>query len=216
MRPASVVRPKQAESANGRPTTRRGLTLVEVLITVAVLGILAAILVPLFTSDVPDRLRAAGQIVSTDLDYARALAVTHGSKYRVTFDPPANAYYLRHSGANPLYHVLPPSPLKLGDDPPDRQTTDLAELPLPHPRVRLVGAVHSGSTVAAAEDVEFTALGSTTSQNPTVVWLVCGQGESNRFLPVVVDPVTGLAEIGPVQAELPSAVAAFVHSGTIP
>src|SRR5438552_490664 len=49
---------------------RSALTLIELLLTLAVLGILAAILIPQLSGDLPERLSAAAQVVSTDLDYA--------------------------------------------------------------------------------------------------------------------------------------------------
>ncbi|HMC11000.1 MAG TPA: prepilin-type N-terminal cleavage/methylation domain-containing protein, partial [Pirellulaceae bacterium] len=66
--------------ATGR---RRGLTLIELLLTIAVLAILAAVLIPQLSGDLPERLSAASQIVSADLDYARSLAVSNNTSYRI-------------------------------------------------------------------------------------------------------------------------------------
>src|SRR5437762_3165015 len=88
----------------------RGLTLIELLLTLAVLGILAAILIPQLSGDLPERLSAAAQVVSADLDYARSLAVANNTSYTITFDPGSNRYYLRHSGPNPQFNTLPASP----------------------------------------------------------------------------------------------------------
>src|SRR5688572_24198019 len=88
------------------PTERRGLTLIELLLTIAVLGILAAILLPQLSGDLPERLNAGAQVISTDLDYARSLAVANNTSYRITFDPASNRYYLRHSGTNPQFNTL--------------------------------------------------------------------------------------------------------------
>jgi prepilin-type N-terminal cleavage/methylation domain-containing protein len=200
-------------SATSRRAARRGLTLIELLLTIAVLGILAAAVIPQLTSDLPQRLDAAAQVVAADLDYARALAVANNSTYQTTFQPPQNSYHLRHSGPNPLLHTLPRSPFRQNDDPPDQQTTDLSDLPLPDPGVRLVGVFVMQGAGQAATSVEFTALGDTTSKYETVVWLACGQGASQRFISVHVNPITGLTEIGPLQAALPAAVAALVIPG---
>src|SRR5687767_2609849 len=70
--------------------TRAGLTLVEMLLTIAVLAILAAVLIPQISSDIPERLDAGAQVVASDLDYARSLAVANDSKYRVAFEPLSN------------------------------------------------------------------------------------------------------------------------------
>jgi hypothetical protein len=190
------------------------------LLTVAVLGILAAVLIPQLTSDLPDRLDAAAQVVAFDLDYARSLAVANNSKYRVTFDPVANSFCLQHSGTNNLLNVLPRSPFRRASDAPDRQTTDLSELPLPEPSVRLVGAVRMEGPGVAATHVQFVALGNTSFDGTnadtadTVVWLACGSGTSARYISVHVHHVTGLTDIGPVQSSLPASVIAALADET--
>src|SRR5947207_13957120 len=149
---------KAAPAAEGPPSKKRwagaccaswphptsapaGLTLIELLLTIAVLGILAAILIPQLTGDLPERLSAGAQVVSADLDYARSLAVANNSSYRVTFEPDNNRYYLRHSGTSPQFNTLPQSPFRQTDDPADQQTTNLSVLPIPAPGVRLIAAV---------------------------------------------------------------------------
>jgi prepilin-type N-terminal cleavage/methylation domain-containing protein len=205
--PQSAIRISRARSA---------FTLVELLITIAVLGIIAAMLIPQLTSDLPERLDAAAQIVSADLDYARALAVANNSKYRVVFEPDQDRYYLEHSGTNNLLNVLPPSPFRQNDDPPNRQTTYLSRMPLPAPAVRLVGAVRMQGAGQVAADVEFNPLGGTTSTHESVVWLACGTGPSTRYLPLHVNPVTGLTEIGSLRAGLPSDVASILNVAQAP
>jgi prepilin-type N-terminal cleavage/methylation domain-containing protein len=192
---------------------RTALTLIELLLTIAVLGILAAILVPQLSGDLPERLNAGAQVVSADLDYARSLAVANNSSYRLTFDAPSNSYYLQHSGANALLNTLPRSPFRQNDDPAERQTTKLSLLPLPEPGVRLVGVVLIQGSLQATSSLEFTPLGGTTSTSPTVIWLTCSGGTLARFISVQVDPVTGLVTIGPIQSALPAPVKSVVQAG---
>jgi Tfp pilus assembly protein FimT len=179
------------------------------LLTIAVLAILAAVLIPQISSDIPERLDAGAQVVASDLDYARSLAVANDSKYRITFEPGSNRYVLRHSGPpeKSALNTLPRSPFREGGDAADQQTTNLSELPLPKPVVRLAAIVRMQSGGQAATDIEFTSLGATTTTQETVVWLACGAGNVRRYISIHVNPVTGLAEIGPLTAGLPATIA---------
>jgi len=193
----------------GAAFRRYGLTLIELLLTIAILGILAAILIPQLSGDLPERLNAGSQIVAADLDYARSLAVSNSSTYRITFDPANNLYYLKHSGANTSFNTLPRSPFRQNDDPVDQQTTKLATLPIPEPGVRLVAIVQMQGAPQSTATVEFTPLGGTTSTYPTVIWLTSGSGTIQRYVSVTVDPITGLVTIGPLAAALPSNVSSL-------
>jgi prepilin-type N-terminal cleavage/methylation domain-containing protein len=193
-----------------RRPAARGLTLIELLITVAVISIVAAMLIPQLGGHVPDQLSSVAQIVASDLEYARSLAVINNSKYLVTFEPAQNRYYLRHSGSNTLLNVLPTSPFRQSDDPPDQQTSDLTRLPLAHPVVELLKATSGSGVVSAAADVEFTSLGGTTRSAATTVWLRCGDGADARYISVEINPATGLIEIGPLLKTLPNNVATLV------
>ena len=188
------------------------MTLIELLLTIAVLGVLAAVLLPQLSGDLPERLNAAAQVVSTDLDYARSLAIANNTAYRISFDPANNRYYLRHSGTLPQYNTLPPTPFRQANDPVDQQTTNLSLLPIPEPGVRLIAVLQMQGTGQLATQVEFNAIGGTTSPLPSVIWLCCGRGNLRRYLSVLVDPVTGLVTIGPTVSALPDAVRTLVQS----
>ena len=173
------------------------------LVTIALLGIMAALVLPFFNSQIPSQLTGVAQTVAADLDYARNLAVANGSNYRITLEPNDNRYYLHHVGANTLLNVLPSSAFGLATDPPNRRTTDLDDMPLAEPKVRLLGAEATAGSGVRVDTLEFTSLGGTVRPEETVLWLACGQGDARRFVSIRVSPVTGITEIGEVLATIP-------------
>jgi prepilin-type N-terminal cleavage/methylation domain-containing protein len=189
---------------------RRGFTLVELLMTLVVMGVLVAALIPLLDADTPDKLNAAADIVAADLENARALAVANGSTYRVTFNVAGGKYFLEHTGASTALDTLPPSAFRRYDDPATRQTTVLAELPLAAPPVRIATVVAAPSATAVS-DVEFGPLGNTIRPQETVIWLSCGVGSSARHISIHVNPATGLVEVNLPLARLPTGTGLLVN-----
>ena len=175
---------------------RGGFTLLEVLLVVMIVAILSALVIPSSQPNACERLEAMAGIVATDLAYGRSLAVSNNGKYRFTLDVPNNRYILQYTGTNPALATLPVTPFSSPGDPPTQHIVDFDDLPQLGPRVNLLIAT-SGAVPQAVGTLEFGPLGGTTSVTPTVIWLSTGSGVSISYITVQVDPVTGLATIGP-------------------
>lgn len=181
-----------------------GFSLVELLIVIALMGILAGVVLPSSNPTIHDQLHSAAQILATDLAYARSLAVTQGSSYRTTFDLAANRYVLRHSGTNPALDRLPDSPFRNPDDPADQHVVDLDELPHIGVPVQLAAVRTPTGALAQPNEVEFGPLGETTETDTTAIWLSAGEGTAKRYIVLYVNPVTGLTTIGDFTGHAPT------------
>ncbi len=173
---------------------RAGFTLIELLMVIALVSVLAAVVLPSAEPSLSDQLRAMARILATDLAYARSLAVTNHSTYRVVFDVKNNRYLLEHSGSNPTLDLLPESPFSRVAGPQRQMVVALDELPSLGTRVRLEAVVDTSAR--ELDDVEFGPLGETTRSGQTIVWLSGGSEPRKRYTRLVVHPATGLTEVG--------------------
>ncbi|MEN6367460.1 MAG: GspH/FimT family pseudopilin [Thermoguttaceae bacterium] len=187
------LKPENPEIAmTRRRSTSAGFTLLELLLVVMIVGILAGLALPDARPSVYDQLRSTAQLMCTDLAYARSLAVTHDSTYRVAFDPSANRYVLTHVGSDASLNVLPKSPFACSGDAATQQIVDLDELPRAGPKVRLASV---RTTAGSVDHVDFGPLGSTDATDATTIWLTAGSGNDTRYLSIVIAPATGLGAI---------------------
>lgn len=173
-----------------------GFSLLELLLVLAIVGILVAIVMPSTQPAVLDQLRSTSRIVATELAYARSLALANNSNYRITFDLDSNRFVLKHSGTNPTLNQLPKTPFSAPGDPVDQHVVDLDDLPHAGPTVRLAAVAATGSSVQSVSDLEFGPLGQTTRADPTTIWLMAGSGASKKYMTLTVNPVTGVSEFG--------------------
>jgi len=184
------------------PRKTAGFSLIEVLIVIALMGILVGLVLPSSEPNLYEQLQAAAQIVQADLAYARSMAIANGSRYEITLDTDNNRYILEHSGVNASLDVLPDSPFRESDDPDDQHIVDLGELPNIGPTVFIFRAEDASSQ--QIEEVEFEELGNTTRSAATTIWLSAGNDSSRRYLSLRVNPATGLTEIGDFTSVNPS------------
>lgn len=174
---------------------KRGFTLMELLLVVAIISIVTAVVLPQLAPTFDQQLHGCGEIVVGDLDYARSLAIANGSTYRVTFDVAANSYTLTHVGANATLDTLPLSPYHNNADDRTQQVTALSDLPHVGVTVSIVGAVITGNTNTQTDFVEFGPLGETTATKPTIIWLRAGRGVDSKYAGVQIHPITGVATL---------------------
>ena len=145
----------------GRRQTSAAFTLVELLIVIALMGIVAALALPSLSPAIHDQLEGAAQVISHDLAYARGLAVANNSSYRLTFDFSANQYVLRHSGANPALDSLPANPFQAPGGDPTQYVVSLDELAMLGGQVQLAAVGTTGARPSPQTDLEFGPLGAT-------------------------------------------------------
>ncbi len=73
----------------------RAFTLIELMISVSILGIVVLAVMPSFTTDAPLKLIATANIVTSDIEYAQALTLADPSDpVIVRIDPEAEQYWL--------------------------------------------------------------------------------------------------------------------------
>jgi len=176
--------------------TTRGFTLIEVLIVIALIGVLAAVVIPSMEPQAQDQLRTAARVVATELAYARSLAVSTDSSYLVTFDFANNRLVIEHSGDNEDLDRLPDSPFRKPGDPETQHILDLDDLPGVGMPVRLEAAAQVLYFWGKVKSVEFGPLGETTTPSYTMLWLACGTGDDEQYIMMYVHPTTGLVERG--------------------
>lgn len=193
---------------NARRWERTAFSLIELLIVIAILGILLAAASPYLTTSVLAQLQMAADVVAGDLEYARGLAVANNSSYRITLSSSTNTYTLQHSGVVTALDRLPPSPFYKMSADGKQQTADLSALPMVAGAVKLAAAMKNPAAPASVTDVEFGPLGGTTRVEATQIWL-CSQGTgTSLFISITVNPTTGLVDVGEVQSATPSGIPA--------
>jgi prepilin-type N-terminal cleavage/methylation domain-containing protein len=192
-----------------RPRSPRGFTLVELFIVISLMTIMAGLLIPSFMPDLTQRMHSTADVVAADLAWARSLAVTNNSSYRVSFDAVAGEYWLEHVGTNAALDTLPRSAFGRYSDPTNKAITRLKDLPTLGPSVRIFNVVKKASsgTETDVTYVEFGPLGETSRPETTILWLAAGDGSALRFIPLTIDPVTGLVTIGNLTDVAPGSLA---------
>ena len=158
----------------------RGFTIVELLIVVVIIAIAAVMAVPLMSSAGSLQVKSAANMIASDLEYAKSMAISRGRNYSVVFDEDAESYQIEDQDGNVIPH-----PVRKGFD----YVVDFSARGLG--KVDIVNASFD-STIA----VKFDFLGSPYDNNggplnSGVVSLSAGSSTAT----VLVEPVTGFITV---------------------
>ncbi len=101
---ARGILPKEAGLLHAK--TSVGFSLIELLIVIVILGIAAAVAVPMISSAASMQIRAAGSMVAADLEYAKSMAISRGQMYSVVFDAANETYEIRDPNNAVIAHPI--------------------------------------------------------------------------------------------------------------
>jgi prepilin-type N-terminal cleavage/methylation domain-containing protein len=84
-----------------------GFTLIEIIIVVVILSIAAMAAIPLMSSASDIQIRSASNLIASDLEYAKSMAISRGQDYSVVFNESDNSYGIYKKGeADPIQHPV--------------------------------------------------------------------------------------------------------------
>ncbi|MBN1795234.1 MAG: prepilin-type N-terminal cleavage/methylation domain-containing protein [Sedimentisphaerales bacterium] len=81
-------------------------TLIEIMMVVVILAIAAMIAVPFAVSGAGTQLKAAANIIASDLEYAKSMAITTGKWYSVVFDTALESYRIEDDNDVVINHPV--------------------------------------------------------------------------------------------------------------
>jgi prepilin-type N-terminal cleavage/methylation domain-containing protein len=158
-------------------------TLVELMIVLVILGIVAAVAVPLYTSTASIQLKTAANMIASDLEYAKSMAMSTGRSFSVVFDDSTLVEGYRIKDAN---GQVIPHPVHIGADYIVSFANDS----------RLNKVNIESATFGSTSTVKFDYMGAPYdgSNNPLNSGSVLLRAEGNPMT-VRVEPVTGYISI---------------------
>jgi prepilin-type N-terminal cleavage/methylation domain-containing protein len=177
------------------PRRVNGFTLMEMMIVVIIIGIVAAIGLPMLTGDDVSKLVSAADMFSADVTFAQIESVSHGDDPRViVFDTVAERYIITTAAAIA-------TAVAGGDDPIDATPINNPVGNVPYDttfgqtRAIAMQGVGIGSvTVGGDDELRFGLYGQLDQTTDAVVTLTMG----TLSIDITIDAVNGEASIGQV------------------
>ncbi len=85
---------------------QKGFTLIEMLIVVVILSIAAMAAIPMFSSGADMQIRSAANMIASDLEYARSMAISRGQNYSVVFNDTTESYSIKDQTGTVINHPV--------------------------------------------------------------------------------------------------------------
>ena len=162
--------------------SRGGYSLVELMITVAVIGIAAALVVPMFFATDITRLNWAARLLVSDLEYSQMESIAHGDDPRViVFDTVNDAYSIAPASdtATPITEPISKQPYTVV---------------FGQGRARELAGVTIDNVVVGGDDQLGFGIYGQLDQTTAATIRLAAEG---RTITITIDPI-GLTTIGPV------------------
>jgi len=170
------------------PTSRRrlkaGYTLVEVLVTVTIMGLAAAIVVPNMLKAGTLGVQAGARIIIADLLFAQNEAMAQQSTRRIVFDPDNNSYRVEKYDSGAAAWVLEFNPSKGSGNNQQNYEVEFEEDGR-FKGIQIISAVFSTAIDGSTSTIEFDDLG-----NPSSGGTIELRFEEHRY-EIKVAPFTG-------------------------
>lgn len=167
---------------------KRGVSMLEMMIVVAVLGIIGAMAVPMFSATDATRLTSAASVLAADIDVARAESIAHSEDTRLmVFDNNGRTWHIAAASdtTTPINHPENGQPYS--------RTLGVSELQ------QLMGVTVEGYDLDSASETNdnklgFGIYGQTDQTDDATITLASGE----RRLTLTVNATTGEVTIGQV------------------
>jgi len=85
---------------------REGFTLIEIIIVVVILAIAAMAAIPMMSSASSIQIRSAANLIASDLEYAKSMAISMGQNYHVVFNESTNSYQIEDQSNTVIQHPV--------------------------------------------------------------------------------------------------------------